>query len=770
MRERLWPAACEHDRVGEARLVGGEQLERGPRVGLIDVPASDQLDPPEADRRPEIDLQPRIGVLIGPERRPPGLALAVERQRGRVVDRPIRRRAGRLAARDLFAMQARVRVGQPAGRHDRLTEGRQARPEHDVVGDHVGGVRVQREGIVELGEIIDHLIVGRVGRPGLAEQPIRHLLDHVAAHDIVLRAIVEVERAVGVALIRQVIVVHLRFRLIAQHVDTAAVTQHPHVVFDAIVMDVIGPRIGRRQVSRAPADVDAAPAPADRDPGVGQIEELVACDLGLLGVADPDARRARKVESRAGDEVVEDRVVERDLAGVLGVVVPALAHVGELDRDAAERVEAAADDLVGLRARPERDAGRREPSQGRLLDDDPLGRAELERGRHLGLDLRADVVDAGLQLGEAVGPERPGRIGELEADEAKVVNGAAGLTEAGDQLGQDRLARVDAREILAGPRDVVDLRAIGATHELARLIEQLDRVLEPLRERQGEVVALALMPLRVGPASRRDRDRAADDRRDRATEALPLAQADQLERLWILEVGEREVGREVARGGLDEAGRRLGSTRATSRHTADDQVATAWRLRGRSPDPELRIDQRPSAERSRARQAGPLAGVGAVLDHEAALAGVERGIELERADLAQPVGPAAQVDPQVAGLGRRRCPNALLGDVQAAGHRVAARVPAAFGRGVEDQLGTRLARAVGAALVGDAQLRVGAAPAPVVGRLARRRVVAARVALARARGFALVARRGGPALVRRARAAELVAERVVAAAHAACQQ
>ncbi|MBG9885628.1 hypothetical protein ABE10_03305, partial [Bacillus toyonensis] len=285
-------------------------------------------------------------------------------------------------------------------------------------------------------------------------------------------------------------------------VDRAAVVELRHGAGDDVVADrvVAGGRApgGGRRVC-----IVGVEAPADADAGVRGVGHLVVVDGEPGGVVRRDRNGLEELRRDAVDRVVLDQDVGRHaLDPGWHVAVPdvGVAGIADGDRGAADVAEdgsgdGGVDDVV-----PVRDGSRAEVGEGVAAERDALGVVDPDgRGHHrrVRVPARASGLGAvpvagrpeprvqrvGLHGG---GPDaslhvdqRPVRVREGEPRERDVV-GAVGGGGAGDR---HDLLGAGGHDVRRGQRDarrlvVVQLSGGPVEVELARLIEELERVLE----------------------------------------------------------------------------------------------------------------------------------------------------------------------------------------------------------------------------------------------------------------------------------------------------
>src|ERR1700690_162139 len=116
--------------------------------------------------------------------------------------------------------------------------------------------------------------------------------EHIAIRQIVLdqesrRAFVKVDHGARVAgrraaQIEHVVAPDLRWRLIGENVDAAAISHTPHVVVDAVIEDLVV----------AHGILERCPAPTHADAGVRHVDDLVVLDGEAARITGRDRGRA----------------------------------------------------------------------------------------------------------------------------------------------------------------------------------------------------------------------------------------------------------------------------------------------------------------------------------------------------------------------------------------------------------------------------------------------------------------------------------------------
>src|ERR1019366_6280501 len=296
------------------------------------------------------ELEFLVGLAVaGPlvDRRPGrgGVAIHVQAQRVVAHEPVIPGRVTAAGGLDTGLVDHRLRAGRPVVAADLHVA-----VEHVVVrgaGGHLGGAGV---------------VVG----VGVGERPHPGVLHHVVRHREVAGALVEVQRDGAVVVVHVVVLDHAA-RVGGQVVDAAAVVHdvlgvEDQVVGDGVVLQrsrggvdglvVVGAPVG---VVLAAARVVDAPAPADVDPVVGQVVDLVVGDRRAGDIGGQDRGDLLEVGAHPAHVVVADRDVlvgHRRAARVVRVRLDTADHdpVGRL---VGERVAGDGDgDVAGAQADP----------------------------------------------------------------------------------------------------------------------------------------------------------------------------------------------------------------------------------------------------------------------------------------------------------------------------------------------------------------------------------------------------------------------------------
>src|SRR5262245_28813913 len=174
-----------------------------------------------------------------------------------------------------------------------------------------------------------------------------NVVDEVSAHLDIGAAFVEINPAgdAGGAAIMNVVGANHGARLATERVDRRAVVESKHHVVDMIKFDAVVSGGGGRSpldgvnVCAAPR-IRHAPAPANRNPGVRDLEDFVVGDHRALGVACEDTDPGGVIGPDAGNDGVDDPVVFYHAAGAARMMVFA-GKVSNLNAVAGDVGEAA---------------------------------------------------------------------------------------------------------------------------------------------------------------------------------------------------------------------------------------------------------------------------------------------------------------------------------------------------------------------------------------------------------------------------------------------
>lgn len=339
----------------------------------------------------------------------------------------------------------------------------------------------------------------------------QRVVRHREAH----RTVVQINAAVIVGHVGDVIVLNERVVVAAQRIDAAAVEELEHDVFDAVIGDGIIAEQGHAvlEVDR-PGDLGAAeaPAPAEADCRIRQIGQRIVRHVGAGRIADPDADAAPVDRGGVVDRVVGDGIVFRQMTlgqfdGRAGRALREQIVIGE--GETAERNGVAADiaeDIAGDRgvfgrgaerqrvaAEIGEDAVRKDQSVGIFAHDRadriepvgviPAGR-RIDAGRFIsaGLDLKITFRLIGLI---------PRRMRERQSLESDIGHESVHLAVKSHQSFQTSQSRDHAVEIDAAHGNGVDLVRRGIEIPLARLVQELISVHDRLDHARVSVTAAA---------------------------------------------------------------------------------------------------------------------------------------------------------------------------------------------------------------------------------------------------------------------------------------
>ncbi len=416
--------------------------------------------------------------------------------------------------------------------------------------------------------VADHVLPAVV----LVEASGLHVVDEVVLHRDPAAPLVGVEPPASVAVGVDVVDAVVRDgRPLGrpEGVDAAHVAHHaPSEVVDVVEVDRV-PLADARGV---------APAPADGDPGVEEVGDLVVRDRVVGAVADPDGAAAGEDPAAVAEDAVVDDDVVGEVGGLRVVVRPALA---DLDAAGAEVVKEAPHDAAVAAGAAEPDAVRPDVADLAVLEGNAL--------RAVGRDDARDG-DRRLGVGVARGREAVRGVAEGEPLEGDVLDELPrrGVALDFDERRQDRRDDAGLRQVLA--RERVDReRPVAVEEPLAGRVEGGLDVLD--------VVSLARLPLPEGPrrgAPGDERPRLRVDRGDAVDREGPrvVGGDDRVGELLLRERVERlEVLPAPAEGAAAEvrvlAGRGVDPAVDPAEHVVIELVRRAGAGRAPAVDVEL---------------------------------------------------------------------------------------------------------------------------------------------------------------------------------------
>ena len=173
-----------------------------------------------------------------------------------------------------------------------------------------------------------------------------------------------------------------RARLAAERVDAGAVGNQGEDIADGIILDVIR-RAGGGLV---------VPRPAERNAGIGKIPNLVMADDGVAHNPAPDRVAGEIQDSAIGNRAVLNAIA-RGQFRILRIRLH--ADIAHLDAAATQIKQAAADDRIVLRAKPQADAIVARLGNRATLESAIFRAGQFDGGGQIRLPLGAAVTLAG---------------------------------------------------------------------------------------------------------------------------------------------------------------------------------------------------------------------------------------------------------------------------------------------------------------------------------------------------------------------------------------